>query len=183
MSSDTDGQNVTNDPTLRDLEDMLERTRPWRDHVAVERGLRDWASRHDWPPLAAGEASVAAELYRLGGEVGKDGVWNAQPPDRHEAAEVAVMMLRNVAAGREATDYGLLGVQITGHGIPARTMRRYLAQPGSAPLMSVMRRFAHDRAMANLMAGGRSPVAARAWIRRHPDTSPGEAGRPRKRPG
>jgi hypothetical protein len=153
------------------LEDVLERTRPWRDHVAVERDLRDWASRHDWPPLAAGEASVAAELYRLGGDVGRDGVWNARPPDRQEAAEVAVMMLRNVVAGREPLDYGLMGIEITGHGIPARTMRRYMAQPGLDPLLSVLRRVAHDRAMANLIAGGRSPVAARAWIRRHPETS------------
>jgi hypothetical protein len=182
VTSDTDGQNVTNGlPDLSDLEDVLERTRPWSDHGAVERGLREWASRHGWPTLAAGEASVAVELHRLGGDVGKDGVWNARPPDRHEAAEIAAWMLTNVAAGREATEYGLMGVRITGHGIPARTMRRYLAQPGSDPLTSVLRRFAHDRGMANLIAGGRSPVAARAWLRRHPNTSPGEARPPRRR--
>lgn len=179
--ADTNGQNVTNE--LADLEEKLERLRPWTDERAVARALREWAASHGWPSLEAGEASVAAELHRLGGERGRDGVWNARPPDRQEAAEVAVMMLRNVADGREATAYGLMGVRLAGHSIPARTMRRYLAQPGAAPLTSVMGRLAHDRAMANLIAGGRTPVAARAWIRRHPNTSPGEATPPRRHAG
>jgi len=158
---------------------MLERTRPWGDRSRVERGLRDWASRHDWPPLGAGEASVAAELHRLGGLPTATGIRNARPPGRQVAAEATVMMLRNVAAGREAMDYGLLGVQVTGHGIPDRTIRRYMAQPGAAPLMSVLNRIARDGAMAHLVAGGRSPVAARAWLRRHPGTSPMDARLPR----
>ncbi len=85
--------------------------------------------------------------------------------DRESVAGVAAFMLRNVARGRAATDYGMDAIV----GIPDRTRRRYIADHGPRADTAWMdARYGYRIALAALVQGGRTEQTARAWIRRNP---------------
>jgi hypothetical protein len=170
----TGGKNATNE-----LAAILERLRPWTDRTAMERALRQWTQAHGWPDLHGREADVAQDLYRLGGEVTADGIWNAAPPDTETAAGITAFMLRNVAAGRGATEYDLLGDSVKG--VPRRTIRHYRhVHGGVKALGAFFASLQYDIDLAALVHGGRSEAAARRWLERHPELRAKDAPPPRR---
>ena len=113
---------------LIDLSERLGRLSPWSRRAAVEHELGEWiASRRaaGASGLDTGEwaADAVAELA--------DGLWllgrQDKVPDPDAAAEITIHMLRNVAAGRGATEYDLLGDVVIG--IPESSLRRYRDAP------------------------------------------------------
>ncbi len=106
---------------LIDLSDRLGRLQPWSEPGAVEESLHEWLAAtgarwlgvEEWwtdPAVALAEA-----LWLLGrGE---------NLPDPDAVAEITLYMLRNLAAGRGATEYDLLGDSVVG--VKERTLRRY----------------------------------------------------------
>jgi len=123
---------------------------------------------------------VAAQLQWLGQHAAPHRQVHDKPDpglDRESVAGIAAFMLRNVAQGRAATDYGMDAIV----GLPERTRRRYIATHGiHADTAWMDAHFVYDIALAALMRGGRSEQAARAWIRRNPGRRYTDAPPPRR---
>ena len=110
--------------------------------------------------------------------------WDEHKPSMtaNELAGIAYFMLRNVAAGRTATDYGDIFFEVV-RGAPSdRTRRRYRARWGNeAGRMWWREELQHYIDLSALVRGGRTPAAARLWLRDNPGKHAHEAPPPRKR--
>ena len=134
-----DGQNASRFPgwkdpgALIDLSGRLVRTWPWTNLAAVSRELREWVLLQGpgWPDLEGRESDVADDLGVLGRL--------PAPPDPDMAARITYYMLVNVAHGRGASEYDLLGTTVRGY--PERSLRRY-RDPSRARLDAKARRLA-----------------------------------------
>lgn len=165
------------------LGDIVVSTRPWQDEAKVARALRGWATRY-WgegsldPGLADGAGSVAEQLRYLG--------LASPPPDDPSMIGITFHLLRNVARGRPATQYDMLGDHV--FDVPSRTMRRYRERAraagdsqGISALHLFLSALQFDLDVAALVQRGRTPGAARRWLERHPGEHAEDAPPPRRR--
>lgn len=155
-------------------------TRPWRDENLVASALRDHAGRY-WPDgvldkgLADGAGLVAEQMraISLAGQVSDENMMG-----------IMFGMLHNVARGRQAAAYDLLGDVV--RGVPKRTIRRYKQRvreaggnPGLEALGAFLKSLQFDLDVAELVRRGRTPAAARRWLERHPTKHASDAPPPR----
>ena len=157
------GKNATNgrlapSPAASALVAVLEAHRPWIDRHELARALAAWTRDYSRPALD--ELQVYDVAEHLGG------LGPAAPSDPDELAAMAYFMLRNVAAGRGAAEYGD-GFELV-VGLSPRTIRYYRRRYGAAGYDQWLRRLQQDLGIGALAAAGRQPQAARAWLRRHP---------------
>jgi hypothetical protein len=149
--------------------DSLNRLRPWQEEAATAAVLTFIADNR----LRAGHyREVASYLRQIG---------RSDPELRaQQAAGIAGFMLGNLAAGREATDYGGGWDHVVGpddEPLVPRTTRRHYQDVWHWLRESLQ----YDLDLAALVNGGRSKVAARRWLERHPGKHAKDAPRPRKR--
>lgn len=160
------------------LADLVVSLRPWRDERRVASALRSWANSYSGegsldPGLADGAGAIAQQMRELGGLV--------EPPDDGPMLSMTFGMMRNVAAGRDPTEYDSLGDHVVG--FPARTLRRYKQRAREAEenaLRLFLAAFQYDLDVAALVHGGRSAAAARRWLERHPGQHAKDAPPPRR---
>jgi hypothetical protein len=112
---------------------------------------------------------VADELARIGRQP------NLTAWTDGAIASVTMDMLLNVANGRSPWELG--GSLLDVASLPRSTRYRHRAE-GTAYLYHRRRR---EAALRDLVAGGRSPTAARAWLRRHPGEPVSLASPPQRR--
>lgn len=156
---------------------VLEPLRPWQDEATVATELANWASgRRGSEGLGPGHyREVAANLRYIG---------RSSPVQTTEEIDgIAFHMLRNVMAGREATDYGTSFEFILNKDVPSpRTRRRYTKAHGyMGGLRWMTEQLQYDLDLAALVRGGRSEAAARRWLERNPGKHAKDAPPPRKR--
>ena len=169
------------------LSDALARTRPWTSRGATRNALADWWQ--EYVPAADQGSWEVAELLQ---ELGKATDLPSDP------TMMVALMLENVAHGRAPGDYGfMLATAVTGSGISDRQLRRYraagrlserLRDDGTsglyfdplAPLRLLSTRLQRRADIAELVAGGRTPQTARAWLRNNPGSHATDAPPPRK---
>lgn len=173
------------------MRQTLDRLRPWANERMVALALREWMQSSLWDhdaetgeriPLRLGDelerdaaAKIAAELHDIG-------QWAPELKPEQILGAIG-FMLRNIVAGREATDYGDGFEVVSGPGAPsARTRQRYASAHGSNAVWAWMREsLQYDLDLAGLVHGGRTKGAARRWLERHPGKHAKDAPPPRVR--
>ncbi len=141
--------------------------RPWADDLAFASALGDWAMRYWHRELDCLDVADCMEAFGR----------SQDPPDHESAVGLVFHMLRNVAAGRDAGEYDLLGETVRGW--PVRTIRRYRHDYGATPtgpLHAFFARLQYEQCLVALTRDGRRLGAARRWLERHPDWLPGQPG-------
>lgn len=110
--------------------------------------------------------------------------WEEHRPSltTNDLAGMAFFMVRNLAAGRTATDYGDIFFEVV-RGAPSdRTRRRYRQQWGNdAGRVWWREELQHYLDVSGLVASGRTPAAARQWLRDNPGKHAKDAPPPRRR--
>lgn len=146
---------------------LVEAHRPWTNDLAFATRLGGWALTYWQRDLDCIDISDSMRAFGR----------SQDPPDHESAVGLVFHMLRNVAAGRHAGEYDLLGEIVRGR--PARTMRRYRRDHGATPagpLHAFLARFQQEQCLVALTRDGRTLPAARRWLERHPDWLPGQPG-------
>ncbi len=162
-------------PGADDLLETFERCSPWVDEARSRAELYGLATRRGWTvkgrPFSVGDAGIVAEAMARVAR-GTSGLSDDQ------FGGIAFGMVRNVGRGRDATESNPLADHFFGF-IP-ETLRRYRRDHGLDALARFSESLQRQLDVDALVRGGRSPAAARQWLRQHPGLHASDAPPPRR---
>lgn len=178
-----DGYFLTPAPVWDALVAAVDGLRPWSDVGAVRAAILTWTRDCSSAPIDGLDCDVIAKQLKLIGEAtnvpdisGRTFVTSAS------AHGMASLVLRMWADAVGVRDGGVLYGTGFEHvdGLSARTIRDYRSRFGSDAFHEWLATWQRHLDIAGLVARGRSPQAARAWLRRHPGKHARDAGPPRR---